>query len=79
LWQSWTGTLSSGGRNPKYCDHCHRTNHTSSNCWIKHGLPQGYHQNIKVNPPPSKPSASMVDTASSTTDLCVRKDDKVEA
>ena len=22
----------SGGRNPRYCDHCHRTNHTSDSC-----------------------------------------------
>jgi len=61
---------------PKYYDHCHRTNHTSGNCWIKHDLPQGYHQNTKVHPPSSTLYASMVDTASSPADLCARKDDK---
>jgi len=69
----------SGGHNPKYCDHCHRTNHTSGNCWIKHGMPQGYHQNIKFHPPSSTLYTSMVDNASSPADLCARKDDKVEA
>jgi len=69
----------SSGHNPKYCDHCHRTNQTSGNYWIKHGLPWGYHQNIKVHPPSSTLYTSMVDTASSHADLCTRKDDKAEA
>jgi len=42
-------------------------------------LPQGYHQNTKVDPSPSKPSASMVDTASSSAHLCVEKDDKAKS
>jgi len=71
----------SGGRNPRYCDHCHRTNHTSHSCWIKHGVPQGSNLHTKVQPSPSKPSAhaSIVDTVSSTADLRARKDDKAEA
>ena len=71
----------SGGRNPRYCDHCHRTNHTSDSCWIKHGVPQSSNLHTKVQPLPSKPSAhaSMVDTVSSTADLRARKDDKAEA
>jgi len=71
----------SGGRNPRYCDHYHRTNHTSDSCWIKHGVPQGSNLHTKVQPPPSKPSAhaSMVDIVSSTADLRAGKDDKAEA
>jgi len=71
----------SGGRNPRYCDHCHRTNHTFDSCWTKHGVPQGSNLHTKVHPPPLKPSAyaSMVDIVSSTVDLCAGKDDKAEA
>ena len=71
----------SGGRNPRYCDHYHRTNHTSDSCWIKHGVPQGSNLHTKVQPPPSKPSAhaSMVGIVSSTADLRAGKDDKAEA
>ncbi|KAJ1409421.1 hypothetical protein SESBI_22707 [Sesbania bispinosa] len=47
-------------RNNKYCDHCQRTNHTSENCWIKHGLPTGYKNNFKNNFGSSKPSVSVV-------------------
>jgi len=70
-----------GGRNPRYFDHCHRTNHTSDSCWIKHGVPQGSNLHTKVQPPPSKPfaHASMVDIVSSTADLCAEKDNKAEA
>jgi len=52
---------------------------TPLNYWIKHGLPQGYHQNTKVKPPSSKPSASMVDTVLSIVDLHAGNDDKAEA
>jgi len=70
-----------GGCNPRYCDHCHRTNHTSDSGWIKLGVPQDSNLHTKVQPPPLKPSthASMVDIVSSTANLRVGKDDKDEA
>ncbi|WVY99547.1 hypothetical protein V8G54_025617 [Vigna mungo] len=54
-----------GGR-AKYCDHCKRTNHTSDNCWIKYGLPQGYKHNIKPDSAPSNPFAHLTDGVSLT-------------
>jgi len=57
----------SGGCNPRYYDHCHRTNHTFDFCWIKHDMPQGSNLHTKV-----------VDTISSTTNLRGEKDDKAE-
>ncbi|XP_017405446.2 uncharacterized protein LOC108318959 [Vigna angularis] len=54
-----------GGRS-KYCDHCKRTNHTSNNCWIKYGLPQGYKPIIKPNSAISNPSANLTDGVSHT-------------
>jgi len=65
------------GRNAKFCDHCQRTNHTSETCWIKHGLPQGYHQNKPKSSTP-KPSASMCDTTnpSTTVDVPATKNDQ---
>ncbi|XP_017410253.1 uncharacterized protein LOC108322618 [Vigna angularis] len=54
-----------GGRS-KYCDHCKRTNHTSDNCWIKYGLPQGYKPIIKPNFAISNPSANLTDGVSHT-------------
>ncbi|XP_017423449.1 uncharacterized protein LOC108332642 [Vigna angularis] len=54
-----------GGR-AKYCDHCKRTNHTSENCWIKYGLPQGYKPTIKQKFAPSNPSANLTDVVSHT-------------
>ncbi|WVZ17234.1 hypothetical protein V8G54_010216 [Vigna mungo] len=53
-------TTKFGGR-AKYCDHCKRTNHTSDNCWIKYGLPQGYKPNIKTDSAPSNSSAHLAD------------------
>ncbi|WVZ20496.1 hypothetical protein V8G54_007818 [Vigna mungo] len=52
-----------GGR-AKYCDNYQRTNHTSNNCWIKYGLPQGYKPTIKHNFVPSNPSANLIDVVS---------------
>jgi len=68
----------SGGRNSQILwPLSPQTNHTSGNCWIKHDLPQGYHQNTKVYS--FKPTASMVDTASYPFDLYAGNDEKVEA
>ncbi|WVY93887.1 hypothetical protein V8G54_032975 [Vigna mungo] len=50
----------------KYCEHCKRTNHTSDNCWIKYGLPQGYKPTIKPNSSISNPSAHLTDGVSHT-------------
>ncbi|WVZ15175.1 hypothetical protein V8G54_012741 [Vigna mungo] len=50
----------------KYYDHCKRTNHTSDNCWIKYGLPQGYKPSIKPDFAPFNPSAHLTDGVSLT-------------
>ncbi|WVY99414.1 hypothetical protein V8G54_025484 [Vigna mungo] len=60
------GQINKFGGRAKYCDHCKRTNHTSDNCWIKYGLPQGYKPIIKPNSPLSNPSANLTDGASHT-------------
>ncbi|WVY90666.1 hypothetical protein V8G54_036180 [Vigna mungo] len=56
-------TTKFGGR-AKYNDHCKRTNHTSDNCWIKYGLPQGYKPNIRTDSATSNSSAHMTDGVS---------------
>ncbi|WVY90192.1 hypothetical protein V8G54_035706, partial [Vigna mungo] len=58
-------TTKFGGR-AKYYDHCKGTNHTSDNCWIKYGLPQGYKPNIKLDFAPSNFSAHLADGVSHT-------------
>ncbi|XP_052723102.1 uncharacterized protein LOC128193522 [Vigna angularis] len=58
-------TTKFGGRS-KYCDHCKRTNHTSDNCWIKYGLPQGYKPVIKPHLAISNSSANMTNGDSHT-------------
>lgn len=47
--------------------HCNSTNHTSNNCWIKHGYPPNYHQKENKTTHP-KLSVSVVDYAPTVTD-----------
>ncbi|XP_022631734.1 uncharacterized protein LOC111240608 [Vigna radiata var. radiata] len=68
------GHITKFGGRAKYCDHCKRTNHTSDNCWIKYGLPQGYKPTIKMDAAPSNTSAHLTDSTSLTpTDSTVDK------
>ncbi|XP_017415280.1 uncharacterized protein LOC108326337 [Vigna angularis] len=60
------GRTTKFGGHAKYCDHCKRTNHTSDNCWIKYGLPQGYKPTIKPNSAISNPSVNLTDGVSHT-------------
>nr|KYP36028.1 hypothetical protein KK1_042880 [Cajanus cajan] len=55
-------------------------NHTSKNCWIKHGLPVGYKNNFKNNFGSSKPFASVAESETSiVTNFSTVESDKPSA
>ena len=71
------GRANKFGVRSKYCDHCQRTNHTSENCWVKYGIPQGYKSSTKQSSAQSNLSTNVTDPAPTTSnDFSATQPDK---